>query len=327
VRIHENRLILLGSIFDNRTMPILRLTVVLVTALAATLLWDSPILLPFKLLVVLVHEIWHALVSLLAGASVQEIALNLEENGETVVNGIGSPFAFALAVSAGYLGSALTAAAMLNRGLAADLERFTLFIFILILAYMTHLFAPAMGIAYYTGFGWSAVLVVPLLFGREPSAYTLKILGTLFIWYCLYDLYDFSDGIERSDAGAFAAYIVRKSGIGSVEPLARGIAIVWALLVVGVIYTVLRPVLFRAGNPAPQAGPSIPDGIPAPVLGTSSSANPNVTAPVTPPATTPIVANLASPAPVIPVAKSPGLPSDAELLEIERMLARAMGGK
>lgn len=88
--------------------------VVLVGAMVGgVLLWDSPVLLPFKLLSVMGHETGHALASLLVGGSVEQVTLRLDESGQCLSRIPDGFFARVTVFSAGYVGSALIAVALL----------------------------------------------------------------------------------------------------------------------------------------------------------------------------------------------------------------------
>ena len=79
------------------------LIVTVVTVAAALFFWNTRLLLPIKLFVVLLHEVSHALAALLTGGQVERLALTGAEGGLTFTRG-GNRF---LTLSAGYLGSAL----------------------------------------------------------------------------------------------------------------------------------------------------------------------------------------------------------------------------
>jgi len=66
-------------------------------------LWDTALIYPLKLFVVLLHEVSHAMAALATGGTVERILLNAQQGGATYTRG-GSPF---LTLSAGYLGSLL----------------------------------------------------------------------------------------------------------------------------------------------------------------------------------------------------------------------------
>lgn len=80
---------------------------------AGTVLWDYPVLLPLKLLVVAMHESGHALATLLMGGSVDRISLSANESGFCVSRLPEGAFRQIVVHSAGYLGSAVASAMLL----------------------------------------------------------------------------------------------------------------------------------------------------------------------------------------------------------------------
>ena len=66
-------------------------------------LWDTVVIYPVKIFVVLLHEISHAMAALATGGSIERIVLDPQQGGAAYTVG-GSPF---LTLSAGYLGSLL----------------------------------------------------------------------------------------------------------------------------------------------------------------------------------------------------------------------------
>ena len=211
-------------------MKYLRLWVLAGTGLLATLFWDSPMLLPLKLLVVLVHESSHGLAALIFGGMLQEISLNLNESGETLVSGLVGTPAFVVALSAGYIGVGFTGAIFVDRGLSAKGERLTLGIFSLLLFYMTLLFSPFFSPGFYTGVAWSLVLLLPVFVGPTSSRLALLVLGGWFLWYCMYDLFDFTRDIASTDAFLLASYLQEEGA--EPEGLARFISVVWAVILI-----------------------------------------------------------------------------------------------
>ena len=229
------------------------------TGILATVFWDTVLLLPLKLLIVLVHEIWHGVFALLGGGQLEAIHIDAREAGETLVSGLDSFPGFVLTVSAGYIGSALVGALLLNRGLTEQWVRPTLTIFAVALAAMSHTFTEQGSLASYVGIGWSFAILLLMLPGKKPASVLLVVLGTLFVWYSFFDLFDFTDNVHATDAGILAAYLQRQYTPAEVRPatgLAYTISVIWSAMILGVMYLVLRPVLPRMERaPAPPPEP------------------------------------------------------------------------
>jgi len=77
-------------------------------------LWETPVVYPLRIFVVLLHELSHALAVLATGGSVERILLSPDEGGLTLARG-GNAF---IALSAGYLGSLGWGLAMLEASMA-----------------------------------------------------------------------------------------------------------------------------------------------------------------------------------------------------------------
>ncbi len=250
-------------------MKLSSLWIAVVTGFIATLLWDTFLLLPLKLLIVLVHEIWHGLFALLAGGELEKIQINGQEAGETLVSGLDSFWGFFATVSAGYIGSALVGALMLRGGLAGKWNRGTLVLFAIGLAMMSHAFTDRGSLASYVGIGWSFAILLCILPGERPAGVLLIVLGTLFVWYSFFDLFDFTGNVLSTDAGILATYLQKVYNPAAEHPpvtLAHFISAAWSLLIVGIIYLALRPVLPRAArSPAPlpvETEPALEIGFP-----------------------------------------------------------------
>jgi hypothetical protein len=88
--------------------------------------WDSPVVWPLKLLVVMMHESGHALATLLAGGSVDRITLAANESGACLAHLPTGLVAQVAVYSAGYVGSALAAAFLLLATFRFRLRRLVL---------------------------------------------------------------------------------------------------------------------------------------------------------------------------------------------------------
>jgi hypothetical protein len=125
----------------------------LCTALAF-LLWETPLLLPFRLFVTMVHEVSHALVGIATGGQVLGIEINLNGSGVTLARG-GNLF---LTASAGYVGSGLFGAGLL------------------LLARERRCRRPLLQVLAV------ALLVAMLLFFREPTGIVAALLLAVAFW-------------------------------------------------------------------------------------------------------------------------------------------------
>ena len=85
-------------------------------AAACLLLWSTPVLLPLRLLVTLVHEAGHATVAMLCGGSVQSLTVNANEGGLTRFSLPAGPSTLKLVAigSAGYVGTAVVGGVLLE---------------------------------------------------------------------------------------------------------------------------------------------------------------------------------------------------------------------
>lgn len=265
----------------------------LATAAVLTALWDSPAILPFKLLVVLVHEMWHGLISLASGARVDRIILHTGETGETLVTGLRGAWAVAASVSAGYLGSALTGVLLLRRGLLESFERMTLSVFALVILYMTALYCAPGSMAFTTGIGWGIGLFVAVVAGEKTARAGLLIVGTVFLWYSFFDLFDFTRDIKRTDAGILARFLKSHADIPwSVTTIAAAVSFAWTAIMMALVYAFIGTTIIHrpVGTPAPIETPPGPEGV--------APAAPVPLAPIPPPAPLPVpIAGAPVPAP------------------------------
>ncbi|MDF1566107.1 MAG: M50 family metallopeptidase [Deltaproteobacteria bacterium] len=124
------------------------------TTLLGILLWESPLLLPLKLLTVLFHELGHALAAIAMGGSAESISVNFLQGGLTRFRLPDALLPRMVVASAGYLGSALSGAALL---LLFGRER--------------RLLTPTRVIGA-LGLG---LLVVAVLYLRDPTSWTITL--------------------------------------------------------------------------------------------------------------------------------------------------------
>ncbi len=172
--------------------------------LGVLVLWDTFLVYPLKVLVVLLHEISHGLAAVLTGGSIDRIEVNSDGSGVCYTLG-GSRF---VTLSAGYLGSMGLGALILvgasrsrsDRPLAAGVG--------VVLVAITLLFVRnAFGFAFGLAFGAALAAAAWKLPARVADT-ALKIIG---LTSCLYAILDIkSDILDRpgigSDADMLAEY-------------------------------------------------------------------------------------------------------------------------
>jgi hypothetical protein len=164
-------------------------------AAVLALAWNTVLVRPLRVLVVLIHEIFHALASLVSGGGVRSIEVLSYSSGVTTLAG-GSPL---LVYSAGYLGTALLGSVLLAAGPLARVKRFLyLGVGVLVLAGTL--------LAVRNPFGWAYGLAVgallAALFFREYrfSGWLADFLGVLCLVDVLHDLAVFSLFPSKNDA-------------------------------------------------------------------------------------------------------------------------------
>lgn len=104
-----------------------RAALLLAVIVVGLLFWDSPVLLPLKLLSVMAHETGHALATLVAGGSVDTITVRPNESGECLSQVPASLFAKVLVYAGGYVGNALFSAVLLLLTFRFDARRLVLY--------------------------------------------------------------------------------------------------------------------------------------------------------------------------------------------------------
>jgi len=196
---------------------------------ALWLLWDTPVVYPLKIFVVLLHELSHAAMAVATGGTVQRIVIDRWQGGATYTSG-GNAF---LTLSAGYLGSLLWGSAMV---LAAQARRIRPdwvngaiggLVVVLTLLYVRSGF----GLAFGALFGIALVVVSQKL----PAALNRSLLLTLGLTSSLYAILDIkSDILDRPGMNSDAHMLAQLTGIPTL--VWGGLWIAIALLVSALLF-------------------------------------------------------------------------------------------
>ncbi|MCK4711644.1 MAG: M50 family metallopeptidase, partial [Marinosulfonomonas sp.] len=207
-----------------------------ITALVFVL-WNTPVILPLKILIVFLHEIAHGLAALLTGGSIESISLSPQQGGLTVTRG-GNLF---VVMSAGYVGSLLIGVVVFlialkstaDRALMAVLGIATLLVTAL---YLREWFALAFGVG--TG---ALMLAMARYLSHRINDLVLRIIGLTSMIYVPYDI--FSDTIARSHIRSDAYMLAER--FGGATMMWGGL---WLLISLAVIGVCLRYGLGKQSN-------------------------------------------------------------------------------
>ncbi len=170
------------------------------------MLWNTPVVLPFKILVVFMHELSHGLAAILTGGSIAEISLSPQQGGQAMLQG-GNRF---LTLSAGYLGSLLLGAMLLLIALRTHADRAVMagcgLVTLLIAGFYIRDFFP---LVFCTLTG-TAMLATARYLNRNISDLILRVIGLCSLIYVPYDI--FSDTIARSNERSDAYMLAEEFG-------------------------------------------------------------------------------------------------------------------
>ncbi len=197
---------------------------------ALWLLWNTPVVYPLKIFVVLLHEMSHAIVAVATGGTLHRIVLNPHQGGATFTSG-GNAF---LTLSAGYLGSLLWGSLMVMAAQARRVRPQWVngaiggFVVILSALYVRSGFGILFGIL----FGMALIGVSQKL----SAGLNRSLLLTLGLTSSLYAILDIkSDILDRPYMNSDAHMLAQLTGVPTV---------VWGVLWIGLAIGV-SALLFR----------------------------------------------------------------------------------
>ncbi|TGL52786.1 M50 family peptidase [Leptospira wolffii] len=226
---------------ENRFLRLALLLAIVVTLLSY---WNHGWVSYLKDFVVLIHEAGHAIATLISGGSVQTIELQDGEAGQTIASPISGKSPFVFVVSAGYLGSCLVGGFLVNRGFKGNLVRPTLLLLGGAVLLLTFKYTSPGGLAQRTGLLWGAFLVIASFLPFGWDRLITVFLGTSVSLYSLYDLLDFTDNIQNTDAGILAHWATGTLPGGAVPKsvvfLGYLIALLWSFFSVSIVFFSLK---------------------------------------------------------------------------------------
>ncbi|KAA3606258.1 MAG: M50 family peptidase [Calditrichaeota bacterium] len=209
-----------------------RLGIILLMGIISALLWNTPVLYPFRIFVVFIHESSHALASILTGGKVLQLSVSPDESG--FVRQIGGNSL--LTASAGYIGSSVFGGLVLVFSEKKKNARYVFFILAVLVGFMTiayvrNLFGITFGLLATAGF-W-------FLYSRDFSfsSYFLDFIGVTSSLYAIYDLTDFLIFDARTDAVILSEITFIPATIW---------ALLWSVISILVLFYSLRKTIFRS---------------------------------------------------------------------------------
>lgn len=148
------------------------------------ILWDSIIIYPVKLFVVLLHEISHGIMAVISGGKIISIQISENLGGQCITSG-GVSF---LVASAGYLGSLLFGSAIFISSYNKKYSSWiTTIIAVLLILFSANYIIGPVGII--LSLLYSAVLYLsPRYFNKTIHMYLMKSLGLISSLYVLVDI-------------------------------------------------------------------------------------------------------------------------------------------
>jgi len=183
---------------------VLRVLVLIFSAVIMVVFWHNPFVMPLKVFVVYLHELSHAIGALVTGAEVQLLAIEWDESGLTRTRG-GN---FLAITSAGYLGSILFGSIMLRTAIIYRYEKACAIIIGLVIVVFPLLIPQKLSLTVFiVGVSWGLLFIISGLLSSIATRVLLFIMGGLTSLYSVYDLGDFFRGdIAHTDAGIIAAH-------------------------------------------------------------------------------------------------------------------------
>ncbi|MGE5681460.1 MAG: M50 family metallopeptidase [Bacillota bacterium] len=213
---------------SNKGKYFLEICILVSSLILACIFWNSKLFFPVKLFVVLLHETSHALVTLLTGGTVDQIAVSLQIGGSCISKGGNS----AMIACAGYLGSVIFGGLLFysscNFNFNRILSNMLAILFLLILILFVR---GTLGIALILGIILFLALS-PRLLPRQGHLILTSILGALSLLYAVIDMQEdlFQDGYRQTDAQLIASLTGIPALIWSLLWMAIAVLILFFLL-------------------------------------------------------------------------------------------------
>lgn len=200
-------------------------------------LWQTPVVLPLKILVVFLHELSHALAAWLTGGSVEQISISALQGGFAVTRG-GNLFAI---LSAGYLGSLLLGVALLMIALRSEADRMVVALLGAVMLAVVVFYVRDVFAAIFCSVTGAVLLGCGRFLAHSVNDMVLRVIGLSSLIYVPYDIYD--DTIARRGVQSDAHMLADAFG-----GTAQVWGFVWLVLSIGVILWCAMRVVGTSSN-------------------------------------------------------------------------------
>ncbi len=180
----------------------------------AFFMWNTFLIYPIKLFVIIAHEISHAVAAILTGGKIDSVLITNALKGETRTIG-GVKFIIA---SAGYLGSLLFGIFLFISGYREKFRKlFSISLAIIFILFAANYFEGYLGKIAATLFA-AVFMIVPFYLSQNFNRYFFKIIGLISMLYVLIDIKEdlFTDVYRPSDAQYIAALTSTSATVWSV---------------------------------------------------------------------------------------------------------------
>jgi len=169
-------------------------------------LWSTPVAIPLKIFVVFLHELSHAIATVLTGGEVLSLSVSADQGGVVWSRG-GNRF---ITLSAGYLGSLLIGLALLLGALKTKIDKILMLGCGVVLLLIAALYVRDSFALLFTCATGIAMIAVGYFLSHDINDLILRLLGLSSIIYVPFDI--LSDTILRSGARSDARMLAEEFG-------------------------------------------------------------------------------------------------------------------
>ncbi|GIX42738.1 MAG: hypothetical protein KatS3mg129_2471 [Leptospiraceae bacterium] len=224
----------------------MRFWIILLTFFLSFVFWESSFLFPFKMLAVLIHELWHSLMAMFFNVDWIQFHIFEDESAKTMIKGDLPFFGFILTASSGYIGTVLTASLFLRNFLKQELEDLYYFIFCLLLLIISFVFIPFGTLAFQISFLWSIGLFILYFINKNIAFLCFTSIQSFILFYSFYDLLDFSKNPFQSDIGILYYFFKSKNiNLGESVDFIYFISFIWISIILYIFYKFILSLLLE----------------------------------------------------------------------------------